>query len=150
MPHHYPKLDLTVLRNADLARRLATENADYFGPECPYEPAVVALLRATVTSPASVAMQVYPPLDPPDEEAEELLKHLKSLKDSLPKDTNDQLAWVRAAATLLDKIVTVKERAQSVKRMAEFEKLVLDTLQDQMTPQQRTQFQDRMANANLS
>lgn len=147
MNTHYPSVDLAVLQRISLIRRLASENPSFF-EDSPYDEAVKAWFAAPLVAPVQASGD-YPDLADADVEAEELLKHLKSLKNSLPNDTADQLAWVRAAATLLDKIVTVKERANSVKRMQEFEKLVIDTLQDVMTPEQRTVFQNRMAHANL-
>lgn len=146
MNTYFPPLSLSkeTLQNIRIASRLVFENGPGFleDPECTYTPEIKAFLRGGVCE-SELGNGVDAALEAPEEEAESLLKFLKRLENSL-EDTNDKLAYVRACATLLEKIVSTKEKAMNLKRLKEFEDLVVGTLENFLTPAQRTQFQNSL------
>lgn len=146
-----PPIGAETLQRIDLACRLATEDPSFLDK---YEPPIrdwlrrlVALRHPTAEVGKDAAADVE--LASTEEEVSGLLKHLKSLKNSLPNDTADQLSWVKAGATLLDKLITMQERAANVKSVKAFENVVVGVLEDFLTPEQRTVFRKRLEDADL-
>lgn len=150
MKLHYPEISLSDLRNIDLIRRLLVEKPGYFDSEdCTYSPEFKAWFSKDAVKDAVPEAVKEVELASTEQEVTNVLKHLISLKNSLPNDTADQLQWVRAAATLLEKLVTLKEKAFNIKHIQEFEAQVIGILEDFLTPEQRTIFRERLADANL-
>jgi hypothetical protein len=146
-----PPIGAETLQRIDLACRLATENPNFLA-DADYPPPVKDWLRRLVAlrhPTAGVALDAAADVELASTEVEitELLKHLKSLKNSIGTDANDQLAWVKAGTTLLDKLLTMQERAANVKTVKVFEDTVIGIMEDFLTPEQRTAFRQRLDEA---
>jgi hypothetical protein len=79
-------------------------------------------------------------------EAQTLFLQLKKLSKDVEAGTEvkDKLSYIKAATSLLDKLILLKERAADVKQQAKFQNTVLTLLEEICTPDQRTQVMERL------
>lgn len=80
------------------------------------------------------------------QEAEQLLKDLKDLKPpaggKFDHDTKIQI--IKAKTALIEKVVNIQERAFNVRKVANFQKVVIDILAEIVDPDRIKEFQDRL------
>ncbi len=146
MPRSYPPLDPPAFKNVRIVARLAAEDPNYFSdPACPYPIDVVEFFRG-IPGARKANGTVPVELQSLDLEVEELLKQLKSLQQSFDSQTSqkEQLDYIKAATSLLGKLMELKEKAAHVSDVEEFKRTVLALLADVFTPEQRTTFMDRL------
>lgn len=79
-------------------------------------------------------------------EAQNLLAELKDLKPpaggKFDHDTKIQI--IKAKTALIEKVVNIQERAFNVRKVANFQKVVVDILADLVDPDRIKEFQDRL------
>lgn len=149
----YPQIDATALKNIELARRLATEHPSYF-LNSPYSGEVEKLLKSLINHKpiADVTNMV-------DGEAEFegtrweylysetslLFRGLKTANaGSSVNDTGEQMAYFRTATSLMEKLISLQERALGLKEIHEFQKSVLDIMDGVLNDTQRTEVMEKL------
>lgn len=127
---------------------------------CPYEEEVVEALRelwgmvrnsASAGAPEQKERPERAPLGEDrwerlGQDAEALFQDLMAYKDDLDgiddegkaMKPSDRLAFYRTAAQLLDKLLTLGERAKNLKQVSDFQNRVLAVFEEVLTPEQRT------------
>lgn len=134
----YPALDATAL--AIVAEHLEADPGYLDRPECPYPQHVKELLKpAGATSQAATGeLQI-------ESEVEVLFKQLTEFGDGLEiENVAERMSWFRTRASLLDKIMTLKERASGIKQVSEFMSRVIQIMDDECTPDQRTRIMEQL------
>lgn len=150
----YPQIDVTALKNIELARRLATEHPSYF-LESPYSGEVERLLKALINQKVLVAdasalaegeaefegtrwEYLY-------SETSLLFRGLKTANaGSGSGDTGEQMAYFRTATALMEKLIGLQERALGLKEIHEFQKSVLDIMEGVLNDTQRTEVMEKL------
>lgn len=146
----YPKLDDRTISALAMIRRYLDEDPKFLQNEkCPYSPTAIQLLELFFRPKVEVPVKAPPPevvgeVDL-EQEMQLLLNQLKGLGNSLDDTVADQLKYVTTATKLIEKILELKERAANVKAVVDFEKRVIDVLQDICDPNTRSKFMDRIA-----
>lgn len=79
-------------------------------------------------------------------EAAALLKELKDLKPPAGSgfDHDTKIQIIKAKTALIEKVVNIQERAFNVRKVATFQKVVIDILADLMPQDQINEFQNRL------
>lgn len=133
----YPQLDATAL--AIVAEHLEADPAYLDRPDCPYPQHVKELLKpAAAGSTDAGEMQV-------ENEVEVLFKQLTEFGTGLEiTDVAERMSWFRTRASLLDKIMTLKERASGIKQVSEFMNRMIQIMDDVSTPDQRTRIMEQL------
>lgn len=142
-----------VLSSVTLLQRRLKENPALFDdPTCFYDDKVKDWFLKT---PATVAVEAIAlavcEVKDLETEARELYSQLKGLKPSggFDADSKDGITYVKVAVQLLDKLLDCQERAAGIAEIERFKAIVMETMADLMTPEQRTQFMDRLKAADL-
>jgi hypothetical protein len=168
---NYPTLRLGVLQG--LAGLKASFDADQTylrKPDCPYDNDTVDLLeklfkareievikevvvdkpeRGKVGRPSSKKELNDDDAAEVEAEAKEMLKELRTLdKDAGGEmkqlDTATKLSILKTRSTLLEKLVTIRERFTSARKVAEFQQIVISILDDLVDEERRAEFIERL------
>lgn len=150
MSFFYPPLDAQTVKNLLIVRQLVAEHAGYF-LESPYPQAVEAdlttLFKLTQRAPvlpvtAAAAQEI-------DVEAElrTLYTEMRAAKPA--QNDPDQLGYFRVSTSLMEKLLTLQEKAKNIKTMGEHHTMVLDFLQEICSPTQVEEFIKRLKEATV-
>lgn len=158
----YPTLRVTVLQGLrELKDHFNSDPKVLQSGNCPYDAETIAILTQILTTRVEVrTVEVAAPaaaedvrgglLD--DEEKElvnktisELLRDLNKLGEGESNlDTATKVAIIKAKATLIDQLLKQHERVMNVKRIAEFQSIVMAILDDLVSDEGRQQFLKRI------
>lgn len=144
MTRTYPPLDVATLRNLRIVQRFLAEDPAFLTHEdSPYSSEIVQWFGRAV--PEKPVMDV-PEMGDLDTEMRGLFKQLKSLQNSVTSDTSqkEQIELIKAATALMGKIVDIQEKAAHIANVEEFRRTIMAILADVLSPEQRTQFMDRL------
>lgn len=159
MSFFYPKLDESTVKKLDVVRQLAQQHPGYF-LESPYSGETEKLItdwflskrRPVTETGTSAATELTDDRDPWDmlySESKELFLNLKQVKFSTDGDTSEKMSYFRTATSLLEKLVSLQERAMGLREIGEFQRAVMDVMESTLTSSQRTKVMEQL-NANLS
>lgn len=79
-----------------------------------------------------------------EQEAMELLKELKEIKAAGKLDTDTKIQVIKAKTVLIEKVVSVQERFYNVRKVAHFQKIVIDILTDLVDEDKRAAMMERL------
>jgi hypothetical protein len=68
-------------------------------------------------------------------------------KTNAKSDQTERMAYFRTATSLLERLVTARERALGIKQIRDFQDTVLNIMEEVCTPDQRTDVMDRLRRA---
>jgi hypothetical protein len=119
-------------------------------PTCPYGPALKAALRSFRggSGPAvDIFAQNVGELDVIEREIKELINKIKVFGDEMGNlEPNEKIQFFKASTGLLEKLISYKERTLNLKKMKEFQALVIDVMSDVLTGDERTEVLKRLSN----
>lgn len=167
----YPTLRPAVIQPLLDLKTAFHDNADVLGADCPYDNDTIELLQslfAVVTLEAEIReVEIAPPdrggagrplgghvlkklrtesADAVEAELITVRKDLEALREGAKKlAPNDQIAIIKASVGLIEKLSVLAERQFNIKRMAQFQTVVLSILDDLLGPDDRAVFLARMA-----
>lgn len=143
---YYPPVEEQTAFAVEVLLKLLDQDPDHLErPECPYSDDVRNLLKRLAEKRQSTAE-----VEDLEDEAGSLFQKLKELGTAIDAaDTKDRVAYMRVATSLFDKLITLKERSAGMKKMAEFQRTVLDVIDSVMTPEQRTIMMDRLSKLQI-
>lgn len=161
---NYPSLDLDALQRIKELRAHFDADPEFLTkPECPYSIEVRELLRdmftvrvETVAAAADrgAKQRGRKPKNPlsdeqatvVEEEAIALLTELKGLKPPAGSkfDSDTKIQIIKAKTALIDKVVAIQERFFNVRKVANFQKVVIDILTDLIPEDNRAEFLKRL------
>jgi hypothetical protein len=153
----YPSINSDKLLPFKLVRQRLLDDPNYLdASDCPYGPDVKQWLRAAFLPEEQVAMPVATVIEDVNIEdealwsdvasqARQLYRELESVKDTVGKgDTSELISITKAQAGLLERLISVGEKAIGLREMAEFKRVILSAIDDLMTPDARTTLMARL------
>jgi hypothetical protein len=154
MTRHYPDVPIAAIQAIELIRQHLAEDPSYLAhPECPYPGEFKRLFVQLLSTPGGPALPTMPDEDGDDLEAntKRVFKELNDYGRSLGAgDSAEKAAYFRLSATLLDKLISMQERAQGLRRQQEFENLILEFLENEVGPDVRTKLMDRLKDGSTA
>lgn len=112
--------------------------------DCPYPPHIKSLMRR-LTGDATVAREVTYTDDDLVRETAELYNEVRLAGQTLKStDAKDQMAVLKTSSDLLTKLMTLREKAVNIREMSRFQKSVIEVLETVITPDQRSEFMEKM------
>jgi|SRR5688500_340332 len=149
MSFFYPKLDEATLKNLDIVRQLAQAHPGYF-LESEYSSQTNTLLQEWFTTRLPVSgtvpeihMDDRDPWEMLYEESKNLFFSLKAANLKGSGDVNEQNSYFRTATALLEKLVSLQERAKGLKEIGEFQRTVMEVMDSVLTANQRALVMER-------
>jgi hypothetical protein len=157
---HFPEIGEHAEWAFRLVFKLALEDGAYLtDPGCPYSPEFTGIISLAARGKTE---QDHPRSPPPPmilitEELidsnldvdlysvfSELKNYGKTIGDS---DQTERMAYFRVATSLLERLVSARERALGVKQIRSFQDTVLAIMEEVLSPAQRTDVMDRLRSA---
>jgi len=141
-----PDINIGVLSSVTLMRKRLKENPKAFeDPDCKYSLEVREwfLKEIGASSVEAIALAVSEVQDL-ETEARDLFSMLKSMKPVNNTDQKETIAYVKVGTQLLEKLLDCQERAAGIAEIEQFKRVVIETMDDLMPPEMRTQFMDRL------
>lgn len=145
MDRYFPPITREQLWPFKIVRELLKDDPRALDDaNCPYDPEVKAFfLEKTASGEAKTEKKSWDDLE---NEIQDLMAGLDKFWDTLkPDDTTEQMQYFRTKTQLIEKLVALRERATNIKEVGEFQKKVLDFIEEVLEPGQRTAFMQRMA-----
>lgn len=159
MSHFYPPLDIETIRHIPTVLKLYTQHPTYF-LESPY-PGEVERIFKTIKQPTVVVQtpEFQEAADDLDlegankwenlaKEARRIYKESKSIKYAGNGDNglspNERISHAKTMATLLEKLVSLEERALGLKKVHDFHRVVMEVMEEILTPTQRTNVMEKL------
>ena len=131
---HYPHLTTSEIVTLQIILEGWSKYPDYFGPKCPFPAEIKAGFRNFSSSRGS-GMSNFEALDLEDE-SEQLYRQLKSFgSDFKDVSTAEQMQFYRTATTLMEKLLTLKERAANVKAVEKYYATVVECMEAMDVPE---------------
>lgn len=147
----YPPLPTDAIWALDVILQNTKEDPLYLADEdCPYSPAdVLVLTRLAGAQPVELddddAEETGTKWERLQRESDKLFKGLTKAGTLLEhKDNSEKMAYFRTATQLLDKIVSIQERAANLQKIHAFHDLVLTIMEDVLDAGQRTDVMARL------
>lgn len=139
----FPILDYTNFWNTVAVFRIQAERPASI-EEAPYSEDIKAWFRGRAPAFAE-------PKDPTiisdlETEARELFRDMKTLGESIKTsdDVKERLAYMKTLTSLLEKLISMEERASSSKAHGVFQTNIMKLIEEVLTPEQRTHVMDRL------
>ena len=151
MSFYYPKLDETTVKNLRVVKQLMVAHPGYF-LEAPYSKDVEETLtewfiekKSSLSKPvAAESGEEKDPWDMLYSESKTLFENLKTVEFSKLGETAEMMSYFRTATSLLEKLVSLQERALGLKEIGDFHRAVMDIMENVLTPTQRTTVMDQL------
>lgn len=148
---YYPNLDPQTVKNIEVVRQLAQEHPSYF-LESPYSAETEEVIRRLLKIKApteSIGGEEPEEAESGDRweflyrETQALFRDLKNAKVS-SGETAEQMSYFRTATSLMEKMISLQERALGLKEISEFQRAVLDVMESVLDPSQRTEVMEKI------
>lgn len=153
----YPRLmEPVTLDSMKLIRRHLQEDTGYLDhPDCPYSPELTEFLKEILTERENPLEQIDTSSgseegSEPEEvdietESRRLYHEMRGFLKKIDKtDVSERAAMFRTCTALLEKLITIQERAQGINQYMGFKRLLFEALDEYLTPNQRTELLDRL------
>jgi len=151
MHRFYPEIDE---KNLKLIQKLQSEDATYLqDDQCPYSEDIKKLFMiADSTSDFDIQDIDIEGLDTDDgmlAEVMTLYAHLKQFGTEMRNsDTaSEKNTYFKLSATLLEKLIVMRERVINIQKMQVFQDTVLQIMEDELDPTQRTAVMNKLKKA---
>lgn len=157
----YPALTRDKLLPLKVIAQRMKDSPDYLGAECPYEPDVKAWLELNLVAGKRAEKGAEKASDGvvggevdilADETWDDIARKARRLYSELEEvqkglgagDTGEAIQLIKAKAGLLERLVTVGDKALGHKAVAEFRRVVLGVMDDVLSADQRTLLMSRL------
>ena len=145
---YYPALDEATIKSLKVMQQLSLEHPGYW-LEAPYSGVIQRILE-DILKPKKMIHESAP-LDRKDDEEEweflyreshDLYTKLKVAGAGL--EGNELMSFYKTAASLLEKLLQMQERANNLKQISDFYQVVMDIMETELTSDQRTRVMERL------
>lgn len=149
---YYPSLDTATIKALPIIQQLSEEHKSYL-LTAPYAGDVLAILERLLAPKKVIHEQAKVPTANADEENWEFLaRESKRLYTDLSNtglglEGSDKLAYLKTAAGLLEKLLSMQERANNLKQISEFYATVMEIMEDELSSDQRSKIMIRLEEA---
>ncbi len=156
-PFYYPPLETTTVKNLEIVRQLAAEHSAYW-LQSPYSGDIETLCKKWFSNvPQSASGVVHGDQEISDDEILEggarfemlyresanLFRNLKNAGNGMT-EISEKNAYYRTATSLLEKLISLQERALGLKQIHDFHQSVLDIMENTLSGEQRNEVMDRL------
>lgn len=159
---HYPPLPASLTTQLEAVAIFLEQEPGYLlNPACPYPEKLKGLLRRMV-GPAQVQESggVFDPgqdggaqLDSFMEEVQATINSMKTLAKDMEGpsiDISDKMTFLKNYAPLLERFLGMKEKAQGLKQMYDFQQVVIRTMEEVLDKDGRLDFKQRLKQVEAS
>ncbi len=148
---NYPTISVSALNNLKIIVDNARDDPSYLdGRRAPYDKPTRELLKSLIADPILIATlpdekpqgqqkrgakkkQPNPRIEALDAEFKELRQEIKSLKaDAAGLESHDRIQIVKTRAALVEKMLTMEERINNLKKMDKFIATVIQLMDDEL------------------
>lgn len=148
----YPRITEDMLMPFQVVMRHLKADPKYLDhSDCPYPAKIKQFLvkkavdLAEIDEKSSIFEGNDSKFDVIEAESAALYQKLKTFGSNLDEtDVSEQAQYFRVASTLLEKIVSINERASALRNLQQFQSAVLTIVEDTLDPTQRTAVMDRL------
>lgn len=132
-------------------------------PDCPYPDDLRIFLRRMVTpvrdGRPDLTEAVFTPGMTEDEQGDSLLAEIQNAINSMKRlqrdidssdEVSDRLAFLKNYGSLLDRFLALKEKANGMKQMYEFQRVVIQVMEQVLDKDGRLDFKERLKAANIA
>lgn len=141
---YYPPLTAAGVTDVLSAIEQAKSHVGYFGPECPWSPAIIAALRGLLPNGSTKAggsgYLNHPGTKWEALEAEtlELYQQISSLSEVLDEDDSTaKFQALKTKAQMLKSVIEMNERAKGLAHLNRFQQAVIDAMEQVLDVDQR-------------
>jgi len=144
----YPPLPEGFVYAAKIIAGNCRQDTDYLGEECPWSPDVIEGVKAAFVS-VGASTPATAVLDPCSldlgMEAMNLYAELSKLEAETGKfDVKDRIQVAKARAALLEKLLSLQEKATNIRSIREFQETIVQFMEQVLTEDQRLDFLTRV------
>lgn len=148
MSFFYPSIDPKTIKSLVTIAQLAGEHPSYF-LQSPYGSEVEELIKRLNSTTSKAIFTNSDPTAPTSADpyqglSIELEVIYADLKSSKPSSDEEKLTYIKVASGLLERLLGLKERALNVKAISDFQKGVMEIMEDTFTPSQRTEVMEKL------
>lgn len=150
---HYPDLSQKLLVPLRVVREQLRLDPGYLDdPACPYHTDVLELLKHLAPAAPEVSGQFLRRSGSKHEiledEAQQLYLEIRDFGQKLKvDDVTERMSYYRTRTALLEKLISLTERAASMGEIQRFQDVVMGILEDMLSPDQRAEALERLATA---
>lgn len=149
----YPDLSQKTLAPLRVVQEQLRLNPTYLdADECPYDANVKELLKllapSSSDSPSSFLRRSGSKHQILEDETQALYLEIRDFGQKLKADdVTERMSYYRTRTALLEKLISLTERATSMKAVGQFQEIVLGIFEDMLTPDQRAEAMERLSAA---
>jgi hypothetical protein len=148
----YPKIDNNQLLQFKIVIENMMKDADYLkSPECPYGQEIIAYLLA-LRPPEVTDLFAGEGVDEMmmvDDQVKSIINDLEAMNALMAKaDTKEKIDYYKAKTAMYDKLIGMRERANSIKAMNDFRNTILQFMDEELTKDQITAIMKRLDDAS--
>lgn len=150
---HYPELSQKLLVPFRVVReQLRLDPAYLDDPACPYPADVLELLKllapAAPEADGGFLRRAGSKHEILEDEAQNLYLEIRDFGQKLKvDDVTERMSYYRTRTALLEKLISLTERAASMSETQRFQDVVMGILEDMLSPDQRAEALDRLSAA---
>lgn len=160
----YPPLPQTLGLSLEAIRQQMDFDPGFLvDAKCPYPEQLKVFLRRLVTPSRTgqldTADAVFLPGQSDDDEADSLIEEVQNAINSMKRlqrdldasnDMGEKLTFLKNYSSLIDRFLALKEKAQGLKQMYEFQRVVVDTMEQVLSKDQRLDFKERLKKIHVN
>lgn len=145
----YPTIrdEMAVALNA-VAQNLIQDPSYLDHPECPYSPAVKAFFRSRIEASSGPGIDIFAGEDELivlDTQIIKVINDLEKFGNTLTSDdVAEKMAYFRTKTSLIEKLVTMRERLANLKEISDFRQIILAFMNEVCTKDQITNLMHRL------
>jgi hypothetical protein len=144
---YYPSIDDALLVPFRALQQQLVKTPDLLTrAECPYPPAIRAELTQLLQAPAPEAMDLdLEDIDTLEGEISQLYRNVKAFSAGMAQSKDkDAINLYKTLTSLLEKIMEMRGSVLNMKNMSDFQRRVLEVLDNIVTPEQRAEFIEKL------
>ena len=160
----YPGLPQSLGLSLEAIRQQMDFDPGYLtDPECPYDDRLRVALRRLIgplqTGRGDLADAVFVEGQNDSEQADSLIEEVKRAINSMRRlqseieasdDVTDRLNFLKNSGSLFDRFLSIKEKATGLKQMYDFQRIVIQVMEQLLDKDQRLDFKEKLKAANIS
>lgn len=149
---HFPNISKTTILPIQAVLTMIKDDPTVLDREnCPYDNDVKAFFKKLTDSyPVSVPSDTIfdgsrSKLEVVEEELSALLADLKNTSRKIPDGESEKIQLMRLSSQVIEKLVSLLEKTYNMREMSEFQRIVIEFLEEDCEPEQVNKLKERLA-----